>query len=100
VDRNNKVVHHRATDLASLRPATAISKVSETNEIQSLRAYIDEKGDQIQQIIGGMQNDYKRLVRRFDKSTVVNVPSHEFESGENTRDSSAVDWHGQSQPLL
>ena len=41
-DRNNKVVRQRATDLASLRPAMATPKVSETNVIQSLRDYIDE----------------------------------------------------------
>jgi hypothetical protein len=53
----------------------------------------------MQQIIWGMQNDYKRLVRVFDKSTIANFLSHEVESEENTRDSSAIDWHGQSQPL-
>jgi inactivated superfamily I helicase len=63
VDMNNKVVRQRATDLASLRPTAATPKVSDTNELQSLKAYIDEQGDQMQQIIGGMQNDYKRLVR-------------------------------------
>jgi hypothetical protein len=53
----------------------------------------------MQLIIGGMQSDYKRLVRAFDKSTIANFPSHEVESGENTCDSSAADWHGQLQPL-
>jgi hypothetical protein len=53
----------------------------------------------MQEIVGGMQNDYKRLVRAFDKSTVANFPSHEVESGENTCDSSAADCHGQPQPL-
>jgi hypothetical protein len=38
-------------------------------------------------------------VRAFDKSTIVNFPSHEVESGENTRDSSAMGCHDQSQPL-
>jgi hypothetical protein len=52
VDRNNKVVQQRVTDLASLRPTAATPKVSETNKIQSLRAYIDEQRDQMQQIIG------------------------------------------------
>jgi hypothetical protein len=33
------------------------------------------------------------------KSIVANSPSHEVKSGENTRDSLAIDWHGQSQPL-
>jgi hypothetical protein len=52
VDGNNKVVRQRATNLASLRPATATPMVSETNEIHSLRAYIDQWRDQMQQIIG------------------------------------------------
>jgi hypothetical protein len=46
-----------------------------------------------------MQNDYKRLARAFGKSIVANFPSHEAESRENTRDSSATDWHDQSQSL-
>jgi hypothetical protein len=46
-----------------------------------------------------MQNDYKRLVHAFDKSIATSFPSHKVESGENTCDSSAADWHGQSQPL-
>jgi hypothetical protein len=53
----------------------------------------------MQQITGGMKNDYKRLVRAFDKSTVANFRSHEVELGENTRDSSAADCHDQLQPL-
>jgi hypothetical protein len=35
----------------------------------------------MQNIIVGMQNDYIRLVRAFDKSTVANFPSHEVELG-------------------
>jgi hypothetical protein len=46
-------------------------------------------------IIGGMQNDYGRLVSD-DKSTIANFPSHEVELGENTHDSSATGCHGQS----
>jgi hypothetical protein len=42
VDRNNKVIRQRATDLASLRPITNTPNVSNTNELQSLKAYIDE----------------------------------------------------------
>jgi hypothetical protein len=99
VDRNNKVVRQQATDLALLRPTTATPEVSNTNELQSLKAYIDEQRDQMQNIIGGMQNDYKRLVCAFDKSTIINFPSHEVELGKNTRDSSVVDCHDQSQPL-
>jgi hypothetical protein len=42
VDRNNKVVRQLATDLASLRPTTTTPEVSDRNELQSLKAYIDE----------------------------------------------------------
>jgi hypothetical protein len=48
VDRNHEVVRQRETDLSSLRPATATPKVSETNEIQPLRAYIDDQRYQMQ----------------------------------------------------
>jgi hypothetical protein len=39
----------------------------------------------MQQIIVGMQNDYKRLACAFDKSSVVNFHSHEVESWETHR---------------
>jgi hypothetical protein len=47
----------------------------------------------MQNIIGCMQNDYRRLVRAFDKSTIANFPSHEVKLGENMRDSSATGCH-------
>jgi hypothetical protein len=99
VDRNNKVVRHRATDPASLRPTPDIPNVSNTNELQSLRNYVDEQREQMQNIIGGMQNDYRRLVHAFDKSNIANFPSHEVELGGNTRNTSATGCHDQSQPL-
>jgi hypothetical protein len=99
VDSNNKVVRQRATDLASLRHTTDTPNVSNTNELQSLKAYIDEQREQMQHIIGAIQKDYKRLVCAFDKSTVANFPSYEVELGENTRNSLATGCHDQSQPL-
>ncbi len=97
VDRNNKVVRHRATDPASLRPAPDIPNVSNTNELQSLKNYVDEQREQMQNIIGDMQNDYRRLARAFDKSSIANFPSHEVELGGNTRNTSAIGCH--DQPL-
>jgi hypothetical protein len=47
----------------------------------------------MQYIVGGIQKDYKRLVRAFDKSTIANFPSHEVELGENTPNSSATGCH-------
>jgi hypothetical protein len=99
VDKNNKVVRHRATDPASLRPTPDTPNVSNTNELQSLKNYVDEQREQMQNIIGDMQNDYRRLARAFDKSSIANFPSHEVELGGNTRNTSAVGCHDQSQPL-
>jgi hypothetical protein len=99
VDRNNKVVRQRVTDPASLRPILDILNVSNTNKLQSLKNYVDEQREQMQNIIGGMQNDYRRLVRAFDKSSIANFPSHEVELGGNTRNTSAIGCHDQSQPL-
>jgi hypothetical protein len=99
VDRNNKVVRHRATDPASLRPTPDIPYVSNTNELQSLKNYVDEQREQMQNIIGDMQNDYRRLVRAFDKSSIASFPSHEVELGDNARNTSARGCHDQLQPL-
>jgi hypothetical protein len=96
LDRNNNVVRQRATDLASLRPTTDTPNVSNTNELQSLKAYIDEQREQMQLIIGAIQKDYKRLVHAFDKSTIANFPSHEVELRENMSNSSATSCHDQS----
>jgi hypothetical protein len=99
VDMNNKVVRQRATDLASLRPTTITPNVSSTNELQSLKAYIDEQREQLQRIVGDIQNDHERLVRVLDKSTMANLPSHEVELSEYAHNSSATGCHDQSQPL-
>jgi hypothetical protein len=99
VDRNNKVVRHRATDPASLRPTPDIPNVSNTNEIQSLRNYVDEQCEQMQNTIGDMQNNYRILVRAFDKSSIANFPLHEVELRDNMRNTSAIGCHDQSQPL-
>jgi hypothetical protein len=99
VDRNNKVIRQRATDMASLRSTTITPNVSNTNELQSLKAYIDEQREQLQRIVGDIQNDHKRLVRALDKSTMPNLSSHEVEMREYTHNSSATGCHDQSQPL-
>jgi hypothetical protein len=46
-----------------------------------------------------MQNDYRRLVRAFVKYSIEIFPSHEVELGGNTRNTSAIGCHDQSQPL-
>jgi hypothetical protein len=53
----------------------------------------------VQRIVGDIQNDHKRLVCALDNSTITNLPSHEVELREYTRDSSTIGCHDQSQPL-
>jgi hypothetical protein len=99
VDRNNKVVWQRATDLPSLRPTTITPNVSSINELQSLKAYIDEQREQMQRIVGDIQKDHKRLVCALDKSTIANLPSYEVELREYTHNLSDTGCHDQLQPL-
>jgi hypothetical protein len=54
----------------------------------------------MQNIIGDMQNDYRRLARAFDKSSIANFPSHEVELWGNMRNTSAVGCHDQSHPFM
>jgi hypothetical protein len=75
VDRNNKVVRHRATDPASLQPTPDIPNVSNTNELQSLKNYVDEQREQMQNIIGDMQNDYRRLARCWNLLSAARRPT-------------------------
>jgi hypothetical protein len=98
VDRNNKVVRQRAMDPAWLRLTPDIPNVSNTNKLQSLKNYVDEQREQMQNIIGGMQNDYRRLLRAFDKSSIANFPSYEVELGDNTRNTSAIGYHDCGSP--
>jgi hypothetical protein len=53
----------------------------------------------LQRIVGDIQNDHERLVCALDKSTMANLPSHEVELREYTRNSSSSGCHDQSQPL-
>jgi hypothetical protein len=96
----NNVVRQWATDLALLRPTTDITNVSNTNELQSLKAYIDGQREQMQRIVGDIQNDHKRLVHALDKSTIANFPSHEVELREYMRDSSAIGCHDHHNPFM
>jgi hypothetical protein len=37
----------------------------------------------MQQILGGVQEDYRRLARAFDKSVITHFPSHDVETKQN-----------------
>ena len=54
---------------------------------------MDEHRKQMQQILGGMQGDYKRQACVFDKFAITIFPSHEVETKKNMHDPSAANWH-------
>jgi hypothetical protein len=62
--------------MSSLRPTIPILNVSKTDDIQSLRHYIDEQRDQIKQHMGSMEEDVRKIKRAFEKSTIPNFPSY------------------------
>lgn len=72
MDRYKKEVSVWETDLSLLRPTATTPNVSNTNDVQTLRSYVDEQREQMQQILGGTQEDYNRLACAFDKSTMTN----------------------------
>jgi hypothetical protein len=50
----------------------------------------------MQQVIGGMQENYKRLVRAIEKSVIPNFTSYDIDAQNNTQNSLAA--NGCSQP--
>jgi hypothetical protein len=55
VDRHQKVVKHEETDIASLISSLQIPNVSKTDDIQSIKHYIDQQQNQMKQQIGGLE---------------------------------------------
>jgi hypothetical protein len=53
----------------------------------------------MQQILGGVQEDYWRLARAFDKPSITSFPSHDAQTKEDPQDPSTANGHAQSQPL-
>jgi hypothetical protein len=99
VDLNQKLVREREYNLANLRPAVLEPTISKSDDIQALRSYVEEKQEQMQQILGGVQEDNRRLARAFDKTAITKFLSHEVETKQHPEDSSTANGHAQSQPL-
>jgi hypothetical protein len=51
VDRHQKVVKHRETDVASLISSLQILNVSKPEDIQSIQHYVDQQQNQMKQQI-------------------------------------------------
>jgi hypothetical protein len=52
----------------------------------------------MQQILGVVQEDFRRQARAFGISPITNFPLHEVETKEYPQDSLAANGHAQSQP--
>lgn len=50
----------------------------------------------MQQILGGVREDFRRLARAFDKSVIASFPSHDVQTKDNPQDPSAANGHAQS----
>jgi hypothetical protein len=72
-----KLVWQKDCDLTSLRPTALAPNVSKFDDVHFLRVYVDEQREQLQQLIGGMQDDFKRMTHIFEKSVILNFPSHD-----------------------
>jgi hypothetical protein len=83
--------------MASLSLVALPPNVSKSDDVHALRVYVDEQRKHLQQLVGGMQNDFKRMTHIFEKSLIPNFPSHDIDT---TQDSSAANQHPQSQPLF
>jgi hypothetical protein len=79
--------------LASLRPVALAPNVSKSDDVHTLRVFVDEQREQFQQLVEGMQNDFKRMTHVFEKFVAPNFPSHNIDA---TQDSSATNRHSQS----
>jgi hypothetical protein len=47
----------------------------------------------MQQLLGGVQEDYSRLARAFDKFVITNFQSHDVETKENPQNPLAANGH-------
>jgi hypothetical protein len=53
----------------------------------------------MQQVLGGMQEDYRRLVYVFEKSIIPNFPSYDVDTQNGTHNLSDANGCSQPQPL-
>jgi hypothetical protein len=79
--------------MTNFRPTALTPIVSKSDDVHVLRVYVDEQTKQFQQIGRGMQNDFKRMTRVFEKFVAPNFPSHDIDA---TQDSLATNGHSQS----
>ena len=76
VDRHKKVVKHGETDVAPLLFSLQVPNVSKSDDIQSIKYYVDQQQDQMKQQIVGLEESIRKLTRTLEKSVVwgIDIP--------------------------
>jgi hypothetical protein len=75
VDRQQKVVKHGETDIGSLLSSLQVPNISKSDDIQSIKHYVDQQQDQMKQQIGGLEKSIRKLICALEKSVAPNFPS-------------------------
>jgi hypothetical protein len=68
VDHHQKVVKHGETDVVSLLSSLQVPNVSKTDDIQSIKHYVDEQQNQMKQHIRGLEESIRKLICALEKS--------------------------------
>jgi hypothetical protein len=99
VDRRQKVVKHGETDVASLLSSLQVPNVSKSDDIKSIKQYVDHQHNQMKQQIGGLEESIRKLTRMLEKSVALSFPSYETSNRIFMSNTSATNGDSQPQPL-
>jgi hypothetical protein len=100
VDRHQKVVKHRETDVTSLLYSLQIPNVSKPDDIQSIKQYVDHQQNQMKQQIGGLEESIRKLTCTLEKFVAASFPSYETSNRISMFNTSTTNGNSQPQPLF
>jgi hypothetical protein len=98
MDRQQKVIKHGETNIASLLSSFQVPNTSKPNDIQSIKYYVDQQHDQMKQQIGGLEKSIRKLTT-LEKSVALGFPSYETSNRISMSNTSATNGDSQPQPL-
>jgi hypothetical protein len=83
LDRHQRIIKKGEIKLDFLVPSLQNSNVSNSTDNQSIKHYVDQQRDQLEQFLGGVEHLLKKLTGALEKSTIPSFPSHEVASATN-----------------
>jgi hypothetical protein len=99
VDRHQKVIKHGETDVASLLSSLQVPNISKSDDIQSIKYYVDQQQDQMKQQIVGLEESIRKLTCTLEKSVAPSFPSYATSNRISMSNTSAINGDLQPQPL-